>query len=185
MRTIETAALLLEPQIAAHAPEMFAVLCDPAIYTYENAPPASLEWLRARFARLESRRSADGLEQWLNWVIRLRDGPLIGYVQATIHADGSAGVAYELSSRYWGRGLGALATRSMLSELAATYNVTELFAVAKAANVRSLRMLQRLGFAPLDGRDPRHDIEADEVLFLRSARAADFAAADTAQMQKR
>jgi hypothetical protein len=63
MRVLETGALTLEPQTAAHAEEMFRVLSDPAIYEYENDPPASLEWLRARFERLESRRSPDGREQ--------------------------------------------------------------------------------------------------------------------------
>ncbi len=46
MRTIEAGPLTLVPQTRAHAEEMFAVLSDPAIYTYENAPPPSLEWLR-------------------------------------------------------------------------------------------------------------------------------------------
>ena len=80
MRTIETATLTLEPQVAAHADAMFAVLGDPAIYEYENVPPASLEWLRTRFAKLETRHSADGQEQWLNWVICLPGHHLIGYV---------------------------------------------------------------------------------------------------------
>ena len=43
MRVIETARFMLEPQIAAHAEEMFVVLSDPAIYEYENQPPPSLE----------------------------------------------------------------------------------------------------------------------------------------------
>src|SRR5438445_5069227 len=64
MHVIETVSLKLEPQTAAHAEEMFAVLSDPAIYEHENEPPSSLEWLRARFAQLESRRSANGQEQW-------------------------------------------------------------------------------------------------------------------------
>jgi hypothetical protein len=85
MRTLETAALTLEPQRAQHAAEMFAVLSDPAIYEYENQPPASLEALRRRYAALESRRSPDGREQWLNWVIRLPAGEPIGYVQATVY----------------------------------------------------------------------------------------------------
>jgi hypothetical protein len=45
MRVIETGSLTLEPQTAAHAEEMFAVLSDPAIYEYENQPPPSLEWI--------------------------------------------------------------------------------------------------------------------------------------------
>ncbi len=74
MRVVETASLTLEPQTAAHAEAMFVVLSDPAIYEHENEPPRSLEWLRTRYAKLETRTSADGRDQWLNWVIRLPDG---------------------------------------------------------------------------------------------------------------
>ena len=105
MRVIAGDGLMLVPQTTAHAEAMcdrpvpppaamFAVLSDPAIYAYENAPPPSLEGLRERFARLESRRSADGTEQWLNWVVRLPTSELAGYVQATIHPDGRAAIAY-------------------------------------------------------------------------------------------
>ena len=78
MRILHPGVLALEPQTAAHAAEMFEVLSDPAIYEHENAPPASLEWLRTRFEKLESRKSGDGREQWLNWVIRLPSSELIG-----------------------------------------------------------------------------------------------------------
>ena len=39
-----------QPQyyLAAHADEMFVVLSDPAIYEFENAPPASADALRER-----------------------------------------------------------------------------------------------------------------------------------------
>jgi [ribosomal protein S5]-alanine N-acetyltransferase len=66
MRVIDAGSLVLEPQTMAHAQEMFVVLSDPALYDYENKPPPSLDWLSSRFARLESRYSADGSEQWLN-----------------------------------------------------------------------------------------------------------------------
>ena len=148
MRVIDTGLLTLEPQTAAHAEEMFAVLSDPAIYEYENAPPASLEWLRERFTKLESRRSADGEEQWLNWVIRLPTSELIGYVQATVHPDHRAAIAYELSSAYWGRGLARKAVDTMIAELAGNYGVRVLTAVLKSANFRSMRLLERLGFSP-------------------------------------
>jgi hypothetical protein len=92
MRTLATDRLHLEPQLAAHADEMFVVLSDPAIYEFENQPPPPAGWLRARYARLESRRSADGRDQWLNWVLRLHTGELIGYVQASIFADVGLGI---------------------------------------------------------------------------------------------
>jgi [ribosomal protein S5]-alanine N-acetyltransferase len=148
MRPLATPRLTLEPQCAAHAEAMFAVLSDPAIYAYENAPPASLEWLRQRFAALEARRSPDGREQWLNWVLRLRTGELIGYVQATVGAEGRAFIAYELASAHWGRGLAREAVEAMIDELAAQYRVHTLTAVFKRANTRSRRLLERLGFTP-------------------------------------
>ena len=165
MRSVVAGDFTLEPQTAAHAEEMFAVLSDPAIYAYENTPPPSLEWLRERFTKLESRQSADGRERWLNWVIRIPSSELVGYVQATVRANGSAGIAYELASAHWGRGLATLATQAMIRELAEHYQVTTLFAVAKSRNSRSIRLLERLGFAPaeLDSRE-NQQLEPGEVL---------------------
>ena len=165
MRTIKTATLTLEPQVAAHAEAMFAVLSDPAIYEFENAPPSSLEWLRTRFTKLETRQSADGQEQWLNWVIQLPSHELIGYVQATIRNDGSALIAYELGSVFWGRGLGREAVFAMISELARQYDTSELWAVLKRANYRSIRLLTRLGFTlATTAQHVEMDAESDEAV---------------------
>ena len=194
MRVINTARLTLEPQTAAHANEMFVVLSDPAIYEYENKPPPSLEWLRVRFARLETRLSADGHEQWLNWVIRLATselvwcppcgaarrfpqrgralwgGPaaLIGYVQATVRPAGDAAIAYELSSPYWGRGLAFEAVNATIVELVEHYGVRSLFAVLKHGNFRSVRLLERLGFCPASAEErAQNQVEPDEALMRR------------------
>ena len=167
MRTLTAGPLTLEPQTVSHAEEMFRVLSDPAIYEYENAPPASIEWLRSRFERLESRRSADGRERWLNWVIRMDGVGLIGYVQATVRDDGSAAIAYETASAHWGRGLARRATETMLEELADHYGVTTIFAVAKQGNFRSLGLLARLGFALADPElCAKRAIDPDETLLV-------------------
>jgi RimJ/RimL family protein N-acetyltransferase len=168
MRVIDVGNLTLEPQTVQHADEMFVVLSDPAIYQYENHPPRSLAWLRERFAKLESRRSADGKEQWLNWVIRLPTSELIGYVQATVRANGGAAIAYELSSAYWGRGLAQLAVHAMIAELVERYQVRSLTAVLKSENTRSRRLLERLGFSPSAAElQAAHAVEAGEMLMLR------------------
>ena len=168
MRIIEAGSLTLEPQAIVHAEQMFAVLREPAIYEFENEPPSSLEWLRARFAKLESRVSADEREQWLNWVIRVPTSELIGYVQATVHPDGRAAIAYELSSAYWGRGFARQAVEAMLCELVVHYQVRSLSAVLKGKNLRSLRLLERLGFslASPEQHAQRH-VELGEVLMHR------------------
>jgi len=170
MHAIDGGDFTLEPQVAAHAEPMFAVLSDPAIYEHENAPPPSVDWLRTRFARLETRRSADGRERWLNWVIRLPDGRLAGYVQATVREDGSAGIAYELNSAHWGRGLATRAVQAMIGELRARYGVRRLTAVLKRGNARSLRLLLRLGFASApEALRAAHDVEPDEIILQREA----------------
>ncbi len=71
MQPIDTPSLRLEPQTAAHADEMFPLLADGEVYRYlDGAPPSSLDALRGRFERLETRRSPDSTELWLNWVVR-------------------------------------------------------------------------------------------------------------------
>lgn len=168
MREIHTGTLSLEPQTVAHAQAMFAVLSDPAIYEFENQPPASLEWLRTRFEKLETRRSADGSEHWLNWVIRLPGTGLIGYVQATVIPDVRAEIAYELSSAYWGRGLASQAVRAMIAELASQYDVRSFSAELKRGNLRSLRLLERLGFTmATPEQHAERGVEPDEWLMLR------------------
>jgi RimJ/RimL family protein N-acetyltransferase len=186
MKLIQTDRLTLLPQLAEHADAMFAVLSDPAIYEYENTPPASIDWLRQRFARLESRMSPDRQQQWLNWVVQLQGQELIGYVQATLcagaQADARAGrvaalaqtdtpvhamVAYEFASRYWGQGLASEAVAAMLAQLRTQYRVDSFSAVLRQPNLRSLRLLQRLGFAPANAQAlAAHEIEADERVML-------------------
>lgn len=174
MRTIEAGRVTLEPQTAEHAAEMFGVLSDPAIYTYENSPPPSVEWLRTRFEKLETRRSADGTELWLNWVVRLHSAQLIGYVQATVFPDGRADIAYEFCSAYWGLGLAREAAEALIRELVDQYRVTRFTAVAKSANERSLRLLGRLHFKPAPSHMlDRYEIEADETLLHRDVRSTD------------
>ena len=167
LRTIDVGILRLEPLTATHADEMFMVLSDPAIYEFENEPPQSLEWLRNRYAMLESRQSADGQQQWLNWVIRLPSSELAGYVQATVFADRRALIAYELASEHWGCGLAFAATRAMMAELTAHYGVSRFAAVLKAKNWRSRRLLVRLGFV-LASSAARitQPIDPDELLML-------------------
>ncbi len=174
MNVITAGSLTLEPQVAAHAEEMLVVLGDPAIYQYEGEPPPSLEWLRARYARLESRLSPEGHEQWLNWVIRLPASGLIGYVQATVQPDNRAAIAYVLSSAYWGRGLARQAVQAMVAELVEHYQVRELAAVLKRENQRSLGLLQRLGFSLASPEQHTELLVArDEVLMQRTSAPAE------------
>lgn len=170
MKIIHTDRIVLEPQVAGHAEEMFYVLSDPAIYEHENEPPASLDWLRNRFSKLETRRSTDGTEQWLNWVIRLSPSPLIGYVQATVFSDATAAIAYVLSSAFWRQGYASEAVQAMMTELTLQYQVHSFSAVLKQSNLRSLRLLNRLNFSRASPEaHVKANVEIDEVMMFRNA----------------
>jgi [ribosomal protein S5]-alanine N-acetyltransferase len=177
MRTIIAPRCVLEPLLAAHAHEMFAVLSDPAIYEFENVPPVNEEWLRKRYERLRTRVSSDGTQQWLNWVIRVPGGQLAGYVQATVLPDQTSYVAYELNSQFWRQGIGSSAVRAVLQELQEQYGVVAFTAVLKAKNYRSVGLLRKLGFVPAsEEQEARHRDEPDELVLVKSGAASTNAA---------
>lgn len=170
MITIESAALRLEPLVAAHAEEMFAPMSAAAIYDLmPGQPPASVGELRRRYRRLEKRRSADGSQRWLNWVIRLRSGHCAGFVQATIHPGFTADFAFVLAPEHWGHGLAFEACRHVLPHLAEGFGVRTLFATVDPRNSRSVRLLERLGFNEVPPPSyPHGAVEANDRVFALS-----------------
>jgi len=155
---------------------MFGVLSDPAIYEFENAPPESEEWLTKRYERLESRGPAKGEERWLNWVVRIPSGELVGYMQATVQQSGASYVAYELGSRHWRKGIGISALQAMLEELRTHYQVHTYVAVLKAKNFRSEAILRRLGFVRSSAdQEAQHRDEPDEMVLVKSASSTNAA----------
>ena len=175
MPILVTKRLRLEPLVAAHADELFPLLSDVALYRYlDYGPPASAEYLAGVYAQLAERRSPDGSEIWLNWLVRQEAGQAIGYIQATVYPAGkpSAGmayVAYVLSPSYWGQGYATEAMQPMLAYLEQHYAVSQFLAVAEAENERSLALLRRLGFTPAEaGSLPVDPITPSERLYVRS-----------------
>ena len=181
MRTLQADGLVLEPLTAAHAEAMFALLSDPALYRYiDEAPPADADSLRARYARLERRESADGRQRWLNWVVRVPGRPPLGYVQATVLDNGSAGDAYLLGSAHHGRGHATRATAAMLTHLESEHGTSRLLANVEVENLPSIRLLQRLGFrAATAAEAARHQPTPSERIFVRERLAGAGAAGST------
>jgi [ribosomal protein S5]-alanine N-acetyltransferase len=171
MQTLVTARLVLEPLVEAHADALYPVLADPRMCEFlDHAPPASLAALRERHRKLESRRSADGREHWLNWVLVPREGEsgAIGFVQASVQEDGSAWVAYEVACARWGQGFGTEATRAMVEHLGAHYGVVRYLATVDRRNQRSSRLLERLGFRRADDAEAKAlEVQAGDHLYLR------------------
>src|SRR5688572_6309467 len=142
---ITAEGLVLEPLTEAHADTMFELLSDPLIYRHlDHGPPPSLDHLRAVYARLQTRLSPDGRQAWLNWIVWPVGGEPVGVVQATVTAPDTAWVAYELASRYWGRGHARAATAAMLEHLQRDWGIERFLATVEVNNTRSIHLLQRL-----------------------------------------
>lgn len=110
--------LRLEPLRTDHAAEMAGVLADPALYEVIGGEPPTEDALRERYAR-QLRGPDDPDEEWHTWVVRDGDdGPLVGFVQATLTAGGStAELAWVVGTPWQGRGIARRAARLVLGEV--------------------------------------------------------------------
>ena len=78
---------VLVPLAVSDAEEMTGVLGGERLYAFTGGHPPTADELRARYARQVAGRSADGREEWRNWIIRRAgDRQAVGFVQATITA---------------------------------------------------------------------------------------------------
>ena len=169
MQALAAGELVLEPLVPGHAEAMFEVLGDPELYRYlDHPPPPSVEHLRDVYAGVETRMSPDASQAWLNWVVRRPGQPLLGYVQATVLPDHMAWVGYVFSVRHWGRGHATHAVRAMLEHVARDYGVSRFLASVEAANQRSIRLLERLGFHEAGAPEAQaHALSDTERLFVK------------------
>jgi RimJ/RimL family protein N-acetyltransferase len=128
----------------------------------DDAPPTSEGALAERYRRLESRRSPDDLQYWLNWAIVVPT-EVIGFVQATV-TNKAADIAYVIGRQYQSRGHATDAVRAMLAFIEKALGVTTEYATVDARNEPSRRLLERLSFALADGGDVRN------LRFMRALR---------------
>lgn len=148
--------VVLEPQRETHADELFELIKDPALHGYlDYDPPTDAVAFRRRLRKLESRRSPDGTEGWLNWVVREPGGAIAGYVQATVYPDGQTDIGYVIGTAFQRRGYATAAVRAMLGELAAAHGATYARATVDPKNTASAAVLDKLGF---------HRVRDDSVL---------------------
>lgn len=166
------ALFTLEERRVAQAAELFEVLRDPRLYEFlEEDPPTSVHALAEKLARSEHRLSPDGKQHWLNWVVRVESGAIVGYVQATVEENKETNVAYVLSPQFQDQGIATAAVRKMIDIVVNQYQATTLFIVAEAGNLASIRVAERLGFvlAPSDAAARRAVGTNDVVYWLQAA----------------
>ena len=150
---IDTPRLRLEPLRVGHADELVDVLADDELHTYIGGAPARLEQLRGRFDLKSHGVSADGLQTWLNWVLRAADtSSAVGFVQATISPSDTgpvAELAWVVGVEHQRQGLASEAGAAVAAWLAER-DVRRLLAHVHPANVASQVVARRLGLHPTE-----------------------------------
>jgi RimJ/RimL family protein N-acetyltransferase len=117
---IVTARLRLDPVTVGDADDMAVVYADPRMYEFTGGEPLTVETLRRRYEALSSGRSPDGMESWLNWIVRpVGQQVAVGAVQATVmHRSGEAWIAWEIGVTSQGLGYAGEAAHALVGWLA-------------------------------------------------------------------
>ncbi|MFL6464000.1 MAG: GNAT family N-acetyltransferase [Bryobacteraceae bacterium] len=143
----ETARLRLR-RLRAGDEEFLAVLdSNPVVMQYIHSGPCSFSRAR-RYAELEV-QTAHAYRQTGKWIAELRDGTSIGWVQLfKLSSDKRDDVAigYEFAPAYWGQGYATEANRRILEYAFEFLKWDRVVAIARPENLRSLRVLEKLGF---------------------------------------
>lgn len=170
IQRLVTPELILEPLMAAHAGELFEPLREPSLYQFiPQDPPDSVAALQERYQRLQGRRSPDGTELWLNWLV-MKDTSPAGLVQATCNAGRQVFIAYEVFLPFRRQGVASAAVKAMLGHVQAATDTRQALAYVDTRNVASISLLRRLGFAQrrvLQGADFFKGAVSDEYEFER------------------
>jgi RimJ/RimL family protein N-acetyltransferase len=134
------------------AEEMVDVLASPALYAFTGGEPPTLEDLRRRYAAMVVGHSPELRQDWLNWVVRLKDdaGTAVGTVQATVERDdGSAEVAWVIGAEGQGRGYGSEAAAALVHALVAA-GTPRVIAHVHPEHLASEGVARHCGLSPTD-----------------------------------
>lgn len=167
------AIVSIEPRTPEHAEALFLVMSDPLLYEYvdEVHRPASVAALRERLERNATKKSPDGTQDWLGWIVRDEEGVIVGHLTATIHPNRETDIAYGVASKHWGKGFAKSAVNQLLPKLTEEFGVTVFFIVTERMNTRSVRLAEQLGFLAVANTSEaaaRHALRPTEVLLKKA-----------------
>lgn len=154
---LQTARLVLEPLEPRHSEAMLHVMADRETYRYQSGEPlafASREALRTRIEH-QCRGPRDREERWWNWAIFARENGVaasparaLGSVEISLVERGArALIAYVLASDAWGNGFAFEASSAAIAYVRSAARVESIDAYVDPRNARSVKLVERLGFA--------------------------------------
>ncbi len=152
-------------------------LADRAPFAALNADPTVMEFFPATLTKDESDALAariDGDLQWHGyglWAVEIPgEAPFIGFVglsatEADMPFPHAIEVGWRLARAYWGRGLASEAARAALAYGFDELGLEEIVSLTAVRNVRSRRVMERLGMSCDPAEDFTHpDLPAEHPL---------------------
>jgi RimJ/RimL family protein N-acetyltransferase len=140
---------------------------DRERFAVMNADPIAMEYMISPLTREQSDAFADRIETHFVehdfglWAVEMpSDAPFIGFVGLSIprfdaHFMPAVEIGWRIDRDYWGRGLATEAARAALADGFGRLGLKEIVSFTVPANVRSIRVMEKLGMT----RDPRDDFE--------------------------
>lgn len=159
--TLETPRLLLRPWRDTDLEPWFAL----------NADPRVMEFFPALYTRAEAERTMTLMREYLErdgygwWVLERKDGASFAGVIALQDVPFSAAftpateVGWRLAHAYWGSGYATEGARAALDFAFKQRELLEVVAMTATTNVRSQRVMERLGMT----HDPRDDFDHPRI----------------------
>lgn len=146
---IDTERLTLTPLAVEDAKEMVRVLADPGVYEFIGGTPPTLDQLRRQYGSQVVGHSEDGTQDWLNWIVRLRDGhAAVGTVQATVFDAGARGeIAWIVGVPWQGNGY-AVEAAAAIAQWLRRRHVGWLTAHVHPEHGASVAVARSAGLAP-------------------------------------
>lgn len=145
--TLHTARLRLRPFEDADAEDLFALMRDPQVLRFWDAPPWTDPARADRFVAGCRQLAEDGSGARVV-LERSDDGAFLGWCHLTGWNPDyrSAGMGYVLARAAWGQGYATEAARAVLDWAFGTLDLNRVQAETDTRNLASARVLEKLGF---------------------------------------
>jgi RimJ/RimL family protein N-acetyltransferase len=170
----DTPRLRLVPALAENAYELFLLLNDQRLHEHLGGTPLGENEVVERLRRSRERRTPDGAEVVLDWIVRLVPlGEAIGEVAATVTDDGRAELTWVIGRRWQAHGFASEATSAMVRVLEAHAGVERIAACIPVKHRAAQHVADHLGMAPTGERRGRCEVwEGDVVPVLEELATA-------------
>ena len=159
--TLTTRRLLLRPWRDEDAEAFAAMFDDPAVMEF-LMPQTDRAAIDAIVGRVRAHFDRHGFG-W--WAAELQDtGAFIGliglvHIPFEAHFTPAVEVGWRLASAYWGQGYATEGARAALEAAFTQLGLSEIVSITVPANMRSRRVMQRIGMT----RDPADDFDHPRV----------------------